>query len=81
MRFRSPLLVNNEHFVQLHALLVWNGDGGDGSYRLLCALLLPVPVTRNRLAAALYVLILYFLVFAFGIVSIPHKKAPQGAFD
>ncbi len=40
--------------------------------------ILPVPVTRNRLAAALYVFILNFFVLAFGI-SIPHKKAPGGA--
>lgn len=42
--------------------------------------ILPVPVTRKRLAAALYVFSLYFFDFLFGI-SIPHKKAPAGAFS
>ena len=41
--------------------------------------ILPVPVTRKRLAAALYVFSLYFFVFAFGIFN-PHQKAPIGAF-
>jgi hypothetical protein len=42
--------------------------------------ILPLPVTRKRLAAALYVFILNFFVFLFGI-SIPHQKAPMGPFS
>lgn len=39
--------------------------------------ILPVPVTRKRLAAALYVFILYFLVFAFGIfIPLTQYKSP-----
>jgi hypothetical protein len=44
-------------------------------------MIFPVPVTRNRFAAALYVLSLYFLFFAFGILSLTEKPLTGFVID